>query len=149
MNKVQLILIPIFILATIAAVLIFSGAGPGLNQKSGKGSEIKFWAPYPRAKMDFALEGYRRMNSGLKLIYEEKENQSYYSEIIDGLASNSGPDIFALNQERILKFKDKIFEIPFEAFNLQKSIPTKIFCNRVRLSENLAMFCAPKTLFRF
>ena len=151
MNKVQLILIPIFILATIAAVLIFSGAGPGLNQKSGKGSEIKFWAPYPRAKMDFALEGYRRMNSGLKLIYEEKENQSYYSEIIDGLASNSGPDIFALNQERILKFKDKIFEIPFEAFNLRKFKDSFLGAGEIFLSKSgilgFPLFIDPVVLY--
>src|SRR3990167_8347956 len=151
MNKVQLILIPIFILATIAAVLIFSGAGPGLNQKSGKGSEIKFWAPYPRAKIDFALEGYRRMNSGLKLIYEEKENQNYYSEIIDCLASNSGPDIFALNQERILKFKDKIFEIPFEAFNLRKFKDSFLGAGEIFLSKSgilgFPLFIDPVVLY--
>lgn len=121
MNKVQLILIPIFILATIAAVLLFSGAVPGFRQeKFSEGSEIKFWSPHSQIKMDFALGEYRRINSGLKLVYREKENQSYYSEIIDGLASPFGPDVFTLNQERILRFKDKIFEIPFEAFNLRK-----------------------------
>lgn len=121
MNKVQLILIPIFILATIAAVLIFSGAGPGFKQeKFSEGSEIKFWSPHSQAKMDAVTEEYRRINSGLKFTYQAKDNQSYYSEIIDGLASSSGPDVFTLNQERILRFKDKIFEIPFEAFNLRK-----------------------------
>lgn len=137
MNKIQLILIPIFILATIAAVLIFSGAGPGFRrEKFSEGSEIKFWSLYSQIKMDAVIEKYRRINSGLKLAYQEKENQSYHSEIIDGLAGSSGPDIFTLNQERILKFKDKIFEIPFEAFSLRKFKDSFLGTGEIFLSKS-------------
>lgn len=152
MNKVQLILIPIFIIATIAAVLLFSGAVPGFRQeKFSEGSEIKFWSPYSQTKMDSALGEYRRINSGLKLVYQEKENQNYYSEIIDGLASPSGPDIFILNQERILKFKDKIFEIPFDAFSLRKFKDSFLGEGEIFLSKNgilgLPLFIDPMVLY--
>lgn len=152
MNKVQLILIPIFILATIAAVMIFSGIGPGFKQeKFSEGSEIKFWSPYSQIKMASSIDKYKQINSGLKFAYQEKENQSYYSEIIDGLASSSGPDVFTLDQERILRFKDKIFEIPFEAFSLRKFKDSFLGEGEIFLSKNgilgFPLFVDPMVLY--
>lgn len=121
MNKVQAILIPIFILAAITAVLIFSGALPGFKEvKFSETDKINFWSNYSQSETEVILNEYRRVNPGLKLAYREKESLNYYQELVEGLASLSGPDVFIINQEHILKFKDKIFPVSFESFSLRK-----------------------------
>lgn len=121
MNKVQAILIPIFILSALVAVLIFAGVLPGLREtRFSESDKVKFWSTLSQQETEAIIGEFRRIKPGLNLSYQEKDKKDYYEKLVEELASFSGPDVFTISQDRILKFKDKIFPIPFDAFSQRK-----------------------------
>ncbi|MEK7182258.1 MAG: extracellular solute-binding protein [Patescibacteria group bacterium] len=52
-----------------------------------------------------------------KINYKQIKKDNFDSELIEALASGVGPDAIILSQDKILKYENKIFSIPFSSFS--------------------------------
>ena len=119
MSKFQIIIIAVCVIAVLIAVLIFAGVLPGFKKggAGGKATEISMWGTFPQGKIRTLFSDFNKENIDFfKINYSEKKSSDYENEIINNLASASGPDIWVLTQDLILKDKDKVFAIPFVSY---------------------------------
>jgi multiple sugar transport system substrate-binding protein len=121
MSKFQIILIAVCVIAGALAVLIFAGILPGFKEQKGmmgKEAEISMWGIFPQEKILSLLASFNEKNkSSFKINYFEKKSSEYENELLDALASGTGPDIWILTQDMVLKNKGKIYPISFEYYS--------------------------------
>lgn len=104
----------------LVAVLIFAGILPGFRNPGGSGNEVEvvLWGVFPESQMRRLISDVNDSNQGvIKINYVEKSADNYEDEIIDALASGTGPDIWFLTQDAVFKNKNKIFLIPHESYS--------------------------------
>ncbi|MBU1178830.1 extracellular solute-binding protein [Patescibacteria group bacterium] len=137
MSKFQLIITVIILFLIVLAVLVLSGAIPGLpGQTSGPIATLVLWGTFPQAKMLPVTEEINSLNKTFSIKYIEKEKEAYEAELVDAIASGRGPDIFFLTQDLLLKHRGKVLEIPFAAFSERTFKDTFIDAGEMFLSEN-------------
>lgn len=120
MSKFQMIVIAVFSVVALVAILMFAGLIPGFKSMGGKktGDKIIMWSAFSRGEMNPMIYDLNDENRSLFSIkYFEKKPNSYESELMDALASGTGPDIWLITQSAVLKTKNKVFQIPFESFS--------------------------------
>lgn len=119
MSKFQIIIIVVFVIVGVVAVLIFAGILPGFKKEGGgKGAEISLWGIFPQQKMAPLISELNEANKDLfKINYSEKKSSVYENELLNALAAGTGPDLWFLTQDVILKNKDKVYILPFESYN--------------------------------
>jgi len=118
MSKFQIIIIAVCVIAVLVAVLIFAGVLPGFKKGAGgKAVEISMWGIFPEGKIRTLISDFNETNRDFfKINYSEKKSSDYENELINNLAAGSGPDIWVLTQDLILKDKDKVYPIPFASY---------------------------------
>lgn len=113
MNKFQLILTSIFGIFIVIGVIVFAA----YKGSSGTVSTVVVWGTLPKVVFDDALKFTSLYQSKtLNVQYEEKTNEEFDAIFIEALASGTGPDVFMLPSEKILKHRNKIFPIPYSVF---------------------------------
>lgn len=121
MSKFQIIIITVFVIVGVVAVLIFAGILPGFKKGgggAGMGAEISVWGIFPQQKIASLISELNEANDDLfKINYSEKKSSVYENELLNALASGTGPDLWFLTQDVILKSKDKVYILPFESYN--------------------------------
>lgn len=117
MNKLsawQIILIAFFILITIVAVLIFGGVLPGFNSSpkqerpSGSASEILFWGYFPESVLSESLDLFKNQY-GITVKYLQIPKTNYINQITEALASGSGPDLWILPENELIRNAPKTY----------------------------------------
>lgn len=114
MSKFQLILTVVFGAFIVIGVIVFSvvrGGNKVLYSVTVWGSvpSLTFnqvWSELPISK-----------DETIKLTYVEKTSAQFDQDFIEALASGTGPDVFFLEQDSILKYKDKILVIPYSSYS--------------------------------
>lgn len=119
MSSFQLGLIGVFSFFIVVAILIFTGILPGFGPGSGDyGGEVVLWGTLPENKIRTTLEQFNQNNKNLfVLTYEQKDKQTFETELVEALASGAGPDLVLLSQDLIVKDENKLYEIPFSSFS--------------------------------
>lgn len=118
MSSFQVILLAVFSVLLVVAVLMFSGILPGFK---GKGvttaSNISMWGTLsgPKFNMLFGELNTANKNS-FSVTYERKRASTYKNDLVNALASGSGPDIWIMSQDILLWAKDKLQPLSFESF---------------------------------
>ena len=119
MNKItpfQIILLAGFGFIAVIAVLIFSGVLPGYkNERAQRGPvvSVSLWGTLPKNQINGVISAVNKENKSYKIEYVEYPASSYENETINALASGKGPDFWIINQDMVLKNKNKISLIPF------------------------------------
>jgi len=54
-----------------------------------------------------------------QVTYVQKNSSTYTNELINAMASGSGPDLFLVDQDSITLFSDKVSTIPYSAISQQ------------------------------
>ena len=122
MNTLQIIIITFSVIIAVVALLIFAGIIPGFRMETpGEAGQISFWGTLPRENLAEALNNFSQKFHSIKVEYKAIEDKNYIDELIKALASGSGPDVFLLPQEQILKQKDLVY------FLDSKTYPLRIF----------------------
>ena len=113
MTKFQLILTGVFVLFLITGVIIFST----YRGSSQDAVEVVVWGTVSQLVFDDVIKATSLYeNKQFKVQYVEKSEESFDVEFIDALASGTGPDVFFLPSQKILKHRNKIFAIPYDVF---------------------------------
>lgn len=104
----------IFVIGAIGAFMVFSGVIKlGGDEQAAKGT-VTLWGTIPYQTLQPYIELAKEQN--LNIIYREKQINNYESELVNAFASGTGPDLFMMPHEGILRHSDKILEIPYESF---------------------------------
>ena len=122
MSRFQAIFIGIIIVLVFVAFLILSGFLPGMPGLGG-GSEVplSMWGTLPKEIVQRPIDIVNKKNHKVFVLkYFEKNEATYEKELVDALASGTGPDIFLIDQNFVLKHQNKIFLFPFVSFTERK-----------------------------
>lgn len=115
MSKFQLVLTGVFFAFIFIGVLVFAFAR---GSNSNEVAKATVWGT-----MDSNLFSQFLRDSGisedktLDIKYVEKDRATFDQEFVEALAVGSGPDLFFLQHDSILKHEDKILPIPFNSYS--------------------------------
>ena len=108
------VIVGFFVFAAFAGFLVFAGIIKLDNQEQAAQGNVVVWGTIPFSVMQPYIEQSKEQN--LKITYVEKDDATYENELVNALASNSGPDLFVMPHENLLRHVDKLFEIPYASF---------------------------------
>ncbi len=120
----QVIVLIIFVAAAILGVLVFSGVIPiGGNSNPGAQGTVVLWGTEKASILGPLIDDFNRANPTLILKYVEKPINTFDNDLLEALASGTGPDMFFITDSLAFKYSNKIFTIPYA------SLPVNTFKN--------------------
>jgi ABC-type glycerol-3-phosphate transport system substrate-binding protein len=124
MNNFQTILTAIFLALFIFAVLIFSGVLK-IGSKTKDSGELKgrivVWGTLQALDFYKVFEAASGENRDLTISYSKKSASTYQDSLIEAFANDTGPDLFLITPDMILKNKNFFYKIPYTSY------PEKIY----------------------
>lgn len=117
-SNFQTIILAICLASFVFAVLIFAGLLPigKTGPKAKLAGNITIWGTVQ--SIDFAkiIEDINTNNPDLILKYYQKDPATYSEEILQSIATGTGPDLFMLPDDLILKEEKFITPIPYTSY---------------------------------
>lgn len=142
-NTFQMIVLGVFIFIAALGVFFFATFSGGGGKSFDK---VIVWGTLESNLMNSFLSDLRRDNPGLKEVkYIEKDKRMYIEEIVEALASGTGPDIFMLPHESLLRQEDKIAVIPYDSYSERDFKDTFIEEGELFLNE-VGIYAIPFTV---
>lgn len=123
----------IFVIAAIAAFMVFSGVIKIGDQSGQAAGDVTVWGTIEFSTLQRYIDQAKEQN--LNINYVQKNIFNYEDELINSFASGTGPDLFIMSHEGILRHSDKILEIPYESFPKSSYEQTYIDQARLFLSD--------------
>ena len=118
MKNFQLIILIVFIVAAILGVLVFSGAIPIGNKGAGSLGTVTLWGTVPSALIAVPLEDFNNANPTFVVKYSQKSADTFDQDLLEALATGTGPDMFFLPDNLAYHYANKIFTIPYSSYPL-------------------------------
>ena len=112
----QLIVLIVFIAAAIFGVLVFSGAIPIGGNGTSSPSTIVLWGTVPTLSISSALKDFNDANPSFVVKYVQKSSDTFDQDLLEALASGTGPDMFFLPNDLAYHYTNKIFTIPYASY---------------------------------
>jgi ABC-type glycerol-3-phosphate transport system substrate-binding protein len=116
----QIILIVVFIAAALFGILVFAGIikiGSNSNQEGSQGTVV-LWGTDKTQNLAQALENFNKANPTFTVKYVQKDSGTFDHDLLEALASGTGPDIFFISDELAYKYSNKIYTIPYTSYPL-------------------------------
>ncbi len=108
----QKILVAVFGIGILAGVMAFA---IGSSKSSQQGTvTVSIWGTIPRELMVQSLDAMQ--SKEIRVIYTQKSVDTFYSELVDALASGFGPDIVIYSSDFLGRMLDKVFIVPYEQY---------------------------------
>ena len=138
MKNFQIIILIVFIAAGVFGLLVFSGAIPlgssgGTNGASGT---VVLWGTVSLANISTALDDFNRVNTGFTVKYVQKDADTFDQDLLEALASGTGPDMFLLPDDLAYHYSNKIYTIPYQSYPLASFKTTFAGAGEVFLNSN-------------
>src|SRR3989344_397923 len=119
MKNFQLISIIVFIALAVFGILVFSGAIPiGKNKTPGALGTVVLWGTVRGVTMAPILEEFNNANPTFVVRYVEKSSTNFDQDLLEALASGTGPDMFFLSDSLAFHYANKIVTIPYQSYPL-------------------------------
>lgn len=113
MSPFQLILLTAFGFFLIIGVAAFSLFG-GKGGSSASVGSVLIWGTVDGATMETFLTTLRSADKNLQGVqYVQRRASTYAQDLVNAIASGTGPDVFFVTQSDISSFADKIITIPY------------------------------------
>jgi len=114
-QAIILMIFGVFIVAGVFAIATFGKFGG-----SGNGDmvppEAEIWGTLDANLVGDVVRLYNQDNdSVLKVTYRQFSEDTFDTELIEALAAQRGPDAIILPQQYIVRYEDKIYQIPFSS----------------------------------
>jgi ABC-type glycerol-3-phosphate transport system substrate-binding protein len=109
-SKFHMILIGIFMVASVAALLVF-----GLSRsKSSTLPRVTIWGTIEESSFNSYVARLKRdFRKEFNVRYSKISPAQFDKVLIESLASGRGPDVIILSHDLIMRYEDKIFPIPY------------------------------------
>ena len=133
----KIIILVIFIAAALFGILVFSGMIPiGKNNGSGSLGTVVLWGTASNEAVSPIIEDFNRVNTTFTLKYVQKFPETFDHDLLEALASGTGPDLFFLTDDLIFKYSNKIYTIPYSSFPLASFKNTFAGAGEIFLTSN-------------
>lgn len=119
MNNFQTILVAIFLAFFVFAVLIFSGliklgnSSNSTNQPQGK---VVVWGTFSAPDIFKVFQDATGKNQDLSITYVRKNEATYQQDLIESFANGTGPDLFFVTPDMVIKNENYIYKIPYTSY---------------------------------
>lgn len=105
--------------ALIFGFLVFSDiihiGGKKDAATNGSGTVI-VWGTLPFTQISGTFDELRKTTKSFGIVYSQKNPDTMGQELIEQLASGTGPDLVMFPHDQILRFTDKIYPLPYESY---------------------------------
>jgi ABC-type glycerol-3-phosphate transport system substrate-binding protein len=118
LNIFQTILLGVFALAAVGGAIAF-GTFRGKGGTGGVRVNIAMWGSVPKAEILPTIKYLSDLygKGGFEVFYEEHAQSELEGDVLEAIASGSGPDLVIIPDNYILTFENKIAMIPLEAYS--------------------------------
>ncbi|MCH7597828.1 extracellular solute-binding protein [Patescibacteria group bacterium] len=118
-NIFQLAILAVFAFLAIAGVIFFAFFSSGSKSTTGN---VTLWGTLDASIMKEQLEFIRDATEDVeqRITYVEKDPRTYNDDLIEALASGTGPDLFLLAQDDIVRQLNKIFVVSYDTYTERK-----------------------------
>lgn len=101
----------------VAAILAISTLSLGCGGGSGNAVDqevvLRYWRPFGDSQeMLTLISEYEDKHPNVRIEYSKKNIDTYEDDLLNALASGTGPDVFAINNSWTPKYLDKIVPVP-------------------------------------
>src|SRR4051812_47457219 len=95
-------------------VLVFAVVSSGCGSApQGAKVTLKIWKPFVDSdKMNLIIESYRKIHPNVTIEYSKRNIENYEGDLLNALASGTGPDIFSINNTWLPLYLDKVVPAP-------------------------------------
>lgn len=116
-SNFQIALTVMFIFFIGIGMLMFAGVIKiGKDAPTEVTGSVTLWGTFDSLSMTKILGDLNR-GSDLIIKYVEKSPERFEGDLIEALASGTGPDLFMLPQDSIWRYKNKIIPVPYASFS--------------------------------
>ena len=116
-DNFQIIVVVVFMVLAILGILVFSGAIPlGSEDKSLGVGTVVMWGTVRGNIMHPLMKEFNDANKSFYVQYVEKEEDTFDQELLEAIASGTGPDMFLLPDNLAFRYANKIIKIPYTSF---------------------------------
>ncbi len=116
----QIILIVVFIAAAIMGVLVFAGVIKIGTDTTSDGSlgTVVLWGTESSQDIAGPLETFNKANPTFIVKYVQKFPETFDNDLLEALATGTGPDMFFITDSLAYKYSNKIYKIPYTSYPL-------------------------------
>jgi multiple sugar transport system substrate-binding protein len=113
LNKKYYIIGGVIILLLILAGVFFANGNNKPNTNTNEPIEITWWKTFEDSEnISDILSDFETANPNVRVNFVKKDAATYEQDLVNALASGTGPDIFSIHNDWLAKHMDKIFPIP-------------------------------------
>lgn len=92
------------------------GGGSSSGSSSSSPTTITMWGLFETSQnMQPFIQAYEQSHKGVQIQYTEKDVTTYESDLLNALASGTGPDIFYIHNDWLPKYENKLTPAPAKA----------------------------------
>ncbi len=107
-------LIVICMAAAVLSVLVFSGKIPlGEKKDNAIAGNLVVWGTFPGNDVKTTFEGVGQTYEKIKVNYVQKDPRTYNDDIVQALASGTGPDLFFYTDSELYNHTPRLLPVPF------------------------------------
>ena len=114
----KLIILIVFIVAAVFGILVFSGAIPIGSNSAGSLGTVVLWGTVPSPLISSAIKDFNEANPTFVVNYVQKSPDTFDQDLLEALASGTGPDMFFLPDNLVFHYSNKILTIPYTSYPL-------------------------------
>ncbi len=137
----------IFRLVAVFLAVLFTAQSCSLlggPRDAGPKIELVWWKPFDDARIVAPLvEEFQKANPSIQIRYVQKSIETYEDELLEALASGTGPDIFSLHNDWVPKQKPRIVPAPAGLFSPRELSEQFLQVVNTDLVENGQIYAAP------
>jgi ABC-type glycerol-3-phosphate transport system substrate-binding protein len=119
-SNFQLFVIGFFVLAFIVAVIVFSGLlsnNTSNNNPQELSGTVLIWGTLPDAQMQQYVTDFNSGANDYTISYEQHAVETFNDELVLALANGTPPDLIIFPSEIYAQISNRLYTIPFAAYN--------------------------------
>ena len=106
--------------AALFGILVFAGLiniGSNKDQAGSLGT-VTLWGTESTQTMATIIENFNNANPTFVVKYVQKYSETFDNDLLEALATGTGPDLFFISDDLAFKYSDKIYTIPYASYPL-------------------------------
>lgn len=111
----QIVFISLFVFFTVVGVILF--ASYKAKNEGVSTSPINLWGTIDKGLFDgFISKLNSNFDKGLNINYKQISEESFDQVVVEAIADGVGPDVILIPQDKVLRYINKIYPIPYENY---------------------------------
>ncbi|MBI2056505.1 MAG: extracellular solute-binding protein [Candidatus Sungbacteria bacterium] len=128
MSQSQTIITGVIVFVIAILMLIILGILPGLKPSRPAPFSIELWGIRDEENIwRTIIKPFQEVNSHITVHYTRFPEETYESTLVERLAENTGPDVFMLENSRLIQHREKLYPLPQQALRISINNFTEAF----------------------